>query len=475
MKSLRARVLLLVVGFGLIMAALFAIIMHASVRQYYADWMYAKNAAFAQRVVEAHPDLWHDYAADPGGFGATLRQYTLYSPHTGLYLLDLDGRVLATAGERQPFWPNYRVDLAPITETMAADPALPILADDPDDQDRQSLVAARQVMHDGQPRGWLYVVARQTDIDTAMPALLKSYAIRAAATAGLMTVAIGVLLTIAMISLLTRPLTALTRATEQIRNAGFSGELRADLFPDADRDDEIGRLSRTFREAFDRLRLETERVRTVDAHRREMVASVSHDLRTPLTRIRLSAEFLDDAELRDGIVRDIEDMDAIIDQFISFIRDGRDEPVLPADLNALVRETAQAYDPARVKLDLGDIAQVPFRRLAIKRLLDNLLTNAFRYAPEGDVDVRTRPIRGAVILSISDRGPGVPEAQMAELLQPFMRGDKARTTKGSGLGLAIVQRIANMHGGRLELRNRDGGGLTVRVFLPTSERSTRFS
>ncbi len=206
-----------------------------------------------------------------------------------------------------------------------------------------------------------------------------------------------------------------------------------------------------------------------------LLAGVSHDLRTPLTRIRLSAEFLDDAELRDGIVRDIEDMDAIIDQFISFIRDGRDEPVLPADLNALVRETAQAYDPARVKLDLGDIPQVPFRRLAIKRLLDNLLTNAFRYAPEGDIDVRTRPIRGAVILSVSDRGPGVPEAQMAELLQPFMRGDKARTTKGSGLGLAIVQRIATMHGGRLELRNRDGGGLVIRVFLPTSERSTRFS
>lgn len=198
-----------------------------------------------------------------------------------------------------------------------------------------------------------------------------------------------------------------------------------------------------------------------------LLAGVSHDLRTPLTRIRLSAEFLADESLRDGIVRDIEDMDEIIDQFIGFIRDGRDEPITPNDINTLIRDTARQYDITRLQLDLGDIPPAHVRRMAIKRLLENLLTNAFRHAPEGMIDVRSRPIRGAVILSVSDRGPGIPEEQIAELLQPFTRGDKARTSKGSGLGLAIVQRIVAMHGGRLEVRNRDGGGLAIRVFLPT--------
>lgn len=221
---------------------------------------------------------------------------------------------------------------------------------------------------------------------------------------------------------------------------------------------------------FNRMAADLDRARK---DRELLLAGVSHDLRTPLTRIRLSAEFLDDAELRDGIVRDIEDMDAIIDQFIAFIRDGRDEPSVPGDLNALVRETAQQFDAARIKLDLGDIPNVVFRRLAIKRLLDNLLTNAFRYSPEGDIEVRTRPIRGAVILSVSDRGPGIPPEDVEELLQPFTRGDKARTTKGSGLGLAIVNRIVVMHGGRMDLRNRDNGGLTIRVFLPTGERGAQ--
>lgn len=214
---------------------------------------------------------------------------------------------------------------------------------------------------------------------------------------------------------------------------------------------------------FNRMAADLERSRK---DRELLLAGVSHDLRTPLTRIRLSAEFLEDAEMRDGIVRDIEDMDAIIDQFIGYIRDGRDEPMLPGDLNALVREAVAQHDGERIELGLGDLPPVPFRRLAMKRLLDNLLTNAFRYAPEGLIEVRTRRTRGGdVVLSVADRGPGIPPDQLPDLLEPFTRGDKARTTKGSGLGLAIVRRIAQMHNGRIEVLNRDGGGLKVRVYL----------
>ncbi|MFP5505596.1 MAG: ATP-binding protein [Gammaproteobacteria bacterium] len=218
---------------------------------------------------------------------------------------------------------------------------------------------------------------------------------------------------------------------------------------------------------FNRMATDLERSRK---DRELLLAGVSHDLRTPLTRIRLSAEFLDDAELRDGIVRDIEDMDAIIDQFIAYIRDGRDEVLAPGDLNALIQEVATAHDTLRIALGLGDIPPIPFRRLAMKRLLDNLLTNAFRYAPEGMIEVRTRRARsGEVVLSVADRGPGIPPEQVADLLEPFTRGDKARTSKGSGLGLAIVRRIALMHGGKLEVLNREGGGLKIRVYLPAPD------
>ncbi|MFP5441233.1 MAG: ATP-binding protein [Gammaproteobacteria bacterium] len=214
---------------------------------------------------------------------------------------------------------------------------------------------------------------------------------------------------------------------------------------------------------FNRMASDLERSRK---DRELLLAGVSHDLRTPLTRIRLSAEFLDDPELRDGIIGDIADMDAILEQFISYIRDGRDEPVESGDLNELVQQVASHHDQARIEVDLEELPRFAFKRLAMKRLVDNLVTNAFRYAKEGKVTIATRALRDEIVVSVADRGPGIPESEMAEVLEPFMRGDKARTTQGSGLGLAIVRRIAQMHGGTVKLANRDGGGLQVSVHLP---------
>ncbi len=488
MKSLRARVLLLVVGFGLVMAALLAIIMHASVRQYYSDWMYAKNAGFAQRILEAHPDLWRDYAANPGGFGATLRQYTLYSPNTGLYLLDLEGRVLATAGDRQPFWTTYRVDLGPVAETMQGDPARPIVADDPDAEGETSLVAARQVLHEGRPRGWLYVVARQSDLGTAMPALLKSYAIRAASTAGLMTIAIGVLLTIAMISLLTRPLTALTRATEQIRNSGFADELCFGFFPDADRDDEIGRLSRTFREAFDRLRQETERVRTIDTHRREMVASVSHDLRTPLTAligqietIRMKGDSLPagaQAHLLDRALHNAQHLKRLTDALAELARldspefRAQPEPIALGELaDDVVQRFVASAQAAGIALDIEYPDGLPLTRAdaaLIERALSNLLDNALRVTPGGGrVTVRALRDAGGIRLEVADTGPGVAAEDQPRVFERFYQTSRHRETRGSsGLGLAIVKRVAELHGGSVGLRSEPGRGSTFFIELP---------
>jgi signal transduction histidine kinase len=488
MKSLRARVLLLLVGFGLMMAALLAIIMHASVRQYYSDWLYAKNAGFAQRILEAHPDLWRDYTRDPAGFGATLRQYTLYAPDTGLYLLDLDGRVLASAGETQPFWTSYRVDLAPVVDSMSTDPALPIIADDPDFEGDTSLVTARQVLHQGGPRGWLYVVARRTDLGTAMPALLGSYAIRTAATVGLMTIAIGVLLTMAMISLLTRPLTALTRATEQVRNSGFSDEQCVGFFPDADRDDEIGRLGRTFHDAFDRLRQETERVRTIDSRRREMVASVSHDLRTPLTAlvgqietIRMKRDSLPaeaQEHLLERALQNARHLKQLTDALAELARldspefRAQPEPIAIGELaDDVVQRFAAAAQEAGVTLTVEYPDGLPLTRAdaaLVERALANLLDNALRVTPEGG-RVRVRALRdaGGIRLEVADTGPGVSEEDQPLVFERFYQTSRHREHRGSsGLGLAIVKRVAELHGGTAGLRSEPGRGSTFFIELP---------
>ncbi|MCK0538823.1 ATP-binding protein [Alcanivorax quisquiliarum] len=200
-----------------------------------------------------------------------------------------------------------------------------------------------------------------------------------------------------------------------------------------------------------------------------LLAGVSHDLRTPLTRLRLSAEFIDDEELSEGIIGDIEDMDAILEQFIGFIRDGADEMASYEDINDLVEDVCSKFDSPELHVQLRRVPRLMLKRLTFKRLLTNLMTNATKYgAPP--VRVSTRLAGQDVVLTVRDHGPGMPEADIPTLLQPFSRGEKARTVTGSGLGLAIVKRIVDMHHGQVKLANHPDGGLEVEIRLPVTGR-----
>ncbi|MHA5867632.1 two-component system sensor histidine kinase AmgS, partial [Pseudomonas aeruginosa] len=152
----------------------------------------------------------------------------------------------------------------------------------------------------------------------------------------------------------------------------------------------------------------------------------------------------------------------------AFIRDGRDEPVEEGDLTDLVREVVAPFNQTReqVRMALQPVPAMPLRRVSMKRLLGNLIDNALNHGG-GSVEVASyvagESAAPYVVLSVLDRGQGIDPAEVDSIFNPFIRGDKARGGKGTGLGLAIVKRIAAQHGGSVELRNRDGGGLEARV------------
>lgn len=203
-----------------------------------------------------------------------------------------------------------------------------------------------------------------------------------------------------------------------------------------------------------------------------MLAGISHDLRTPLTRLRLTAEMMKEKELSEGMVLDIEDMDAILDQFIAYMRDGSDERVETANLNLLVSEIVAQFAPqGEITFEPKTLPDMPMKRLSLKRLLDNLISNALRYggAPL-HVSTTHHPEESSVVLLVRDHGPGIDEAELPKLLQPFTRGESARTSQGSGLGLAIVARIVKMHNGHLSINNHPEGGLVVKITLPLNKR-----
>lgn len=215
-----------------------------------------------------------------------------------------------------------------------------------------------------------------------------------------------------------------------------------------------------------------------EADRALILAGISHDLRTPLARLRLGIELSGaDPLTRQGMEADIDEIDKIIGQFLEFAR--QDDPAQgsesanPIDLKRLVSEVAELYlkRGADLKTDLADLPSVPGRPLALRRLLANLIDNALRHAGEtGPIEIGLRQDGEHAVLSVSDRGPGIPPDQVERMKRPFTRLDSARgDAKGSGLGLAIVDRIARSHGGELKLVPREGGGLTAQIVLPVGQ------
>ncbi|WP_194756169.1 two-component system sensor histidine kinase EnvZ [Aliidiomarina indica] len=209
----------------------------------------------------------------------------------------------------------------------------------------------------------------------------------------------------------------------------------------------------------------------MESDRALLLAGISHDLRTPLTRIRLAAEMMDeDDPLVEGIISDIEDMNGILSQFSEFARARERAGFDFVNLNELVREvvsSSQYLNPDWIQLNLQELPDTELQPVAIKRTIANLITNAKRYGGEPiEIATGVSADKEFIWLSVRDHGSGIPVERLDEMFEPFTRGNTARSEEGSGLGLAIVKRFAEMHRGSVNARNAPGGGLEITIRLP---------
>lgn len=202
--------------------------------------------------------------------------------------------------------------------------------------------------------------------------------------------------------------------------------------------------------------------------RTRILAAMSHDLKTPLTRLRLRTELLDDAELRAKFTRDVDEMESMIAQTLDFMRDATsNEPAQPVDVMALLESLQTDYQDAGQAFEIKGRVGRPLsgRPRALRRCLTNLVDNALRYGKRASIEVEERPAELAI--RVLDEGPGIPEAELERAFEPFWReASRSRETGGTGLGLGIARNIARAHGGDVTLRNRTGGGLEATLTLP---------
>jgi signal transduction histidine kinase len=317
------------------------------------------------------------------------------------------------------------------------------------------------VMHEASPSGLMFVAqVRLLDgalvtFDTRPPTLTAGWPYRLLLSIAVLLIAV-IAVSLVAVRWATRPLKALADAADELgRNIDRPPlEEKGPL--------EVVRAARAFNTMQSRLA-------GYIRDRTRVLAAMSHDLKTPITRLRLRAELLEDLQVRAKLAKDLDEMEAMVGATLDFLRGQESgEPTRPVDVMALL-ESLQAdlrETGGRMEIEGATTKPFPGAPQALKRCLANLVENAVKYGRSARISVDDNDAR--LVIRIRDDGPGLPPAELEKVFEPFYRveGSRSRDTGGTGLGLTIARGIAEAHGGRLSLRNREEGGLEATLELP---------
>jgi signal transduction histidine kinase len=416
-------------------------------------------------------------------------QLMMVNPSVEVYLLDNQGRIKgddAPAGHVK----REQVDLAPIRQFIAGD-ALPILGDDPRSLDGKKVFSAAPLQLSGQqPSGYIYVVLLGEAHDALAARVAASSVLRNTLWSMALVALLGLLAGLTAFGLITRPLRRLTDAMRR-----FDADGEPDTQPAVPRSapagqrDEIAVLETTFAQMANRIGDQWRALTRQDQQRRELIANISHDLRTPLTSLH---GYLETLSLKADTLSETERKRYLAIALAQSVKVGR----LAQALFELARLEHGNVQPALEQFSLIDLVQDVFQKFElpaearhirlragipprlpnvyadlgmIERVLTNLLDNAIRHTPaNGEIDVDLAHKDGKVSVTVSDTGPGIPVEQREGLFErPFSSGGPHR---GGGLGLLIVQRMLQLHHSQIRFIERAGTGTTFCFELPTTEK-----
>jgi signal transduction histidine kinase len=460
-------------------------------------WLYmAANARYQQEVVQQLSSGLAAHIAgsrplmDAGGWKpasvrALFDQLMAVNPAVEVYLLGNDGHIEADAAPAGHVKLD-RVDLEPVRRFLAGD-ALPILGSDPRNAGARKVFSAAPIRIDGRDLGYVYVVLQGETHDALASMVSASAVLRATLWSIALVALLGLVAGLVAFALITRPLRAFTQA---VRNFDGEGAAAAALYrsEDEERGDEIAVLRRTFAQMGRRITDQWSELTRQDQQRRDLVANISHDLRTPLTSLhgyletlRLKDESLTPDERRrylDIALGQSRKVGRLAQELFELARleSGLVQPELDTfSLPELVQDVMQKFELAaeargqRLSTDFPrDLPSVRADLGMIERVLTNLLDNAIRHSPPGTrIQVRLGSAGRAVAVRVSDTGPGIPAELRAGL---FTRASALRQprSEGGGLGLVIVQRILQLHRSEVRLLDEQGQGAVFRFDLPAA-------
>ncbi len=486
-KTLYARlaaVLVLLLG---VMAALYIALTLYSTRMYLQEVGQKFNRNLAENLV-AGKDLIRAGRVNNDALQEIFHMYMVINPTIEIYLLDREGNIVAFSappGKVQ----RQQVSLEPVRRFLAGAPALPILGDDPRDASRRKVFSAAPIVSAEGTQGYLYVVLAGEEYESVAQLLESSYVLRLSAWAGTASLFFGLIAGLVLFNLLTRRLTRLSSAMVAFQdNSTDAPELFQAV--DVESQDEVGRLGATFKQMANRIVAQLRALKQTDNLRRELVANVSHDLRTPIASLHgyletllLKENQLSQQQRRQYLeiaLRHSAHLARLVAELFELAKLDAEDISLhrePCAIGELVQDVLLKFQLRAREADIdlqGNIPQELPLVLAdiglIERVLDNLIDNALRYTSAGGAVKVSLSARGTEIdVRISDTGCGIAAEEIPHLFDRFYRGQSSSNDSagsGAGLGLAIAKRILDLHGTPIDIESERGVGTTFGFSLP---------
>jgi len=477
-------VLFCILGGAFLVAALY------SAQMYQQEVAQRLNRNLAMYIVNEHV-LLRDNQVNQEGLKDLFHTLMIINPSLELYLLDADGNILSYSASPDRIHRN-RIDLGPVQKFLGGNTTLPVLGDDPRHATRHKAFSASPIVSDGKTQGFIYAILGSEQADHITALLKDSFIVRWSTLAVGAAMVFSLVAGLLIFALLTRRLRVLSHSMEAFRQQNFSAPVSYTIKKDR-ASDEIDRLSLSFCEMAAHIRAQMERLRETDSLRRELVANVSHDLRTPLASLNgyletliLKDDSLSPAERREYLEtasRHGERLTKLVFDLFELAKLDAHElkpEREPFPLTELIQDVTQKFQlraqQANVKLAIEDAPEIPFVDAdigMIERVLDNLIDNALQHTPAGGSIHLSLELRDSEItVRVKDSGKGIPEEAIPHIFDRFYRKSSGEsntngtTSGGAGLGLAISQRIIELHGGKISVSSILNKGAEFNFSLP---------
>jgi signal transduction histidine kinase len=455
----------------------------ATSRRYAQEVSQQVNEGLAARLVREH-DLMVGKGVDMAALAAMLKSVAMTHPDVDLYVLDSTGKVLQASVPLAKL-EQQTVSLGPVKAVMGDAAMYPTLGDNPRDIDRPKVFSVAPIPAEGPLDGYLYIVLADEVQDSVTAMVESSTILRLSVWVGLAGLALVFSAAVLMFTLLTRRLKCLASVMMDFEQRNFEGMTLP--VPTTRAGDEVADLNRVFYNMAARITEQVGSLRESDRLRRELVANVSHDLRTPLTALQgyletLQLTTLSDEEKRRylGIAtRHSARLSNLVGELFDLAKlEANAAPVHKErfPLGELVQDVVQKFGLGAEQRGVTLVADVRVRPFVyadvgfLERVLENLIDNALRYTPQGGVvSVSLLPSIQGVTVEVTDTGSGIPAEELPHVFERFYRASRTREREvGAGLGLTISQRMLELHDSQLQVTSEVSVGTTFSFSLPTA-------